>query len=48
MLTIRECARLQGFPDYFQFCGTVKERLLIYFVFSLGQKTEKQETNLTH
>lgn len=26
ILTIRECARLQGFPDYYQFCGTVKER----------------------
>ncbi|KAL1224749.1 DNA (cytosine-5)-methyltransferase CMT2 [Cardamine amara subsp. amara] len=26
ILTIRECARLQGFPDYFQFCGTIKER----------------------
>ncbi|XP_019087809.1 PREDICTED: DNA (cytosine-5)-methyltransferase CMT2-like isoform X2 [Camelina sativa] len=26
MLTIRESARLQGFPDYFQFCGTMKQR----------------------
>ncbi|ESQ55474.1 hypothetical protein EUTSA_v10024250mg [Eutrema salsugineum] len=26
LLTIRESARLQGFPDYFQFCGTVKQR----------------------
>ncbi|CAN8274525.1 unnamed protein product [Cochlearia groenlandica] len=26
ILTIRESARLQGFPDYFQFCGTVKQR----------------------
>ncbi|KAG7621025.1 S-adenosyl-L-methionine-dependent methyltransferase [Arabidopsis suecica] len=26
VLTIRESARLQGFPDYFQFCGTIKER----------------------
>ncbi|XP_006282433.2 DNA (cytosine-5)-methyltransferase CMT2 isoform X1 [Capsella rubella] len=26
VLTIRECARLQGFPDYFQFCGTMKQR----------------------
>ncbi|XP_015575099.1 DNA (cytosine-5)-methyltransferase CMT2 isoform X2 [Ricinus communis] len=25
-LTIRECARLQGFPDYYRFSGTVKER----------------------
>lgn len=26
VLTIRECARLQGFPDYYKFCGTIKER----------------------
>ncbi|KAJ8427934.1 hypothetical protein Cgig2_023310 [Carnegiea gigantea] len=26
VLTIRECARLQGFPDYYRFCGNVKER----------------------
>ncbi|KAL6348454.1 hypothetical protein AAG906_007386 [Vitis piasezkii] len=26
VLTIRECARLQGFPDYYRFRGTVKER----------------------
>lgn len=26
VLTIRECARLQGFPDYYKFCGTTKER----------------------
>ncbi|XP_061366896.1 DNA (cytosine-5)-methyltransferase CMT2 [Gastrolobium bilobum] len=26
VLTIREFARLQGFPDYYRFCGTVKER----------------------
>ncbi|KAK7360619.1 hypothetical protein VNO77_02626 [Canavalia gladiata] len=26
LLTIREFARLQGFPDYYRFCGTVKER----------------------
>nr|AVP26961.1 chromomethylase [Salvia miltiorrhiza] len=25
-LSIRECARLQGFPDYYRFCGTIKER----------------------
>uniref|UniRef100_A0A2N9I7I0 DNA (cytosine-5-)-methyltransferase n=1 Tax=Fagus sylvatica TaxID=28930 RepID=A0A2N9I7I0_FAGSY len=25
-LTIREYARLQGFPDYYRFCGTIKER----------------------
>lgn len=26
VLTLREYARLQGFPDYYRFCGTVKER----------------------
>ncbi|KAK6158500.1 hypothetical protein DH2020_005814 [Rehmannia glutinosa] len=26
LLTIRECARLQGFPDCYRFCGTIKER----------------------
>ncbi|XP_024958734.1 DNA (cytosine-5)-methyltransferase CMT2-like [Cynara cardunculus var. scolymus] len=26
VLTIREYARLQGFPDHYRFCGTVKER----------------------
>ncbi|KAL8536466.1 hypothetical protein ACS0TY_011903 [Phlomoides rotata] len=26
VLTIRECARLQGFPDYYKFCGTTRER----------------------
>ncbi|CAK9172482.1 unnamed protein product [Ilex paraguariensis] len=30
VLTIRECARLQGFPDYYEFCGDMKERA-IYF-----------------
>ncbi|KAK3037663.1 hypothetical protein RJ639_030440 [Escallonia herrerae] len=26
VLTLRECARLQGFPDFYRFCGTIKER----------------------
>ncbi|RWR86840.1 DNA cytosine-5-methyltransferase CMT2-like protein isoform X1 [Cinnamomum micranthum f. kanehirae] len=26
VLTVRECARLQGFHDYYKLCGTVKER----------------------
>ncbi|XP_020573746.1 DNA (cytosine-5)-methyltransferase CMT2-like [Phalaenopsis equestris] len=26
LLTIRETARLQGFPDYYRFCGTIRER----------------------
>ncbi|XP_030947462.1 DNA (cytosine-5)-methyltransferase CMT2-like [Quercus lobata] len=26
ILTLREYARLQGFPDYYRFCGTIKER----------------------
>ncbi|KAL8104093.1 DNA (cytosine-5)-methyltransferase CMT2-like [Apium graveolens] len=26
VLTLREFARLQGFPDYYRFCGTIKER----------------------
>ncbi|KAL7602369.1 hypothetical protein Lser_V15G24618 [Lactuca serriola] len=26
VLTVRECARLQGFPNHYRFCGNVKER----------------------
>ncbi|KAI3690218.1 hypothetical protein L2E82_48194 [Cichorium intybus] len=26
VITVRECARLQGFPDHYRFCGNVKER----------------------
>ncbi|XP_071727434.1 DNA (cytosine-5)-methyltransferase CMT3-like [Rutidosis leptorrhynchoides] len=26
VFTLRECARLQGFPDHYRFCGNVKER----------------------
>uniref|UniRef100_A0A7N0UBW6 Cytosine-specific methyltransferase n=1 Tax=Kalanchoe fedtschenkoi TaxID=63787 RepID=A0A7N0UBW6_KALFE len=26
ILSLRECARLQGFPDYYRFCGSPKER----------------------
>ncbi|EPS64010.1 cytosine-specific methyltransferase, partial [Genlisea aurea] len=26
ILSIRECARLQGFPDFYKFSGTIKER----------------------
>ncbi|KAK2973205.1 hypothetical protein RJ640_024492 [Escallonia rubra] len=26
VLTLREYARLQGFPDFYRFCGTIKER----------------------
>ncbi|KAH6754998.1 chromomethylase 2 [Perilla frutescens var. hirtella] len=26
LLTLRECARLQGFPDYYKFSGSLKER----------------------
>ncbi|XP_078169101.1 DNA (cytosine-5)-methyltransferase CMT2-like [Carex rostrata] len=32
ILTIRESARLQGFPDYYQFQGSVKDRYATYFL----------------
>uniref|UniRef100_A0A5B6YUM1 DNA (cytosine-5-)-methyltransferase n=1 Tax=Davidia involucrata TaxID=16924 RepID=A0A5B6YUM1_DAVIN len=35
VLTVRECARLQGFPDYYEFCGDVKERQV-----ALGDSTQ--------
>ncbi len=33
LLTIRESARLQGFPDNYRFRGTVKDRYLFVFTF---------------
>ncbi|CAN4076086.1 unnamed protein product [Withania somnifera] len=30
VLTIREYARLQGFPDFYRFTGTLKERYLVF------------------
>ncbi|XP_010243148.1 PREDICTED: DNA (cytosine-5)-methyltransferase 1-like [Nelumbo nucifera] len=37
VLTIRECARLQGFPDYYRFYGTIKQRYIVVFFFSFFQ-----------
>lgn len=46
MLTIRESARLQGFPDYFQFCGTIKERYLLCVILDKNLKTRENSFRL--
>lgn len=45
VLTIREYARLQGFPDYYRFCGTVKERYdTVLFIRKMKTLCPSKET----
>lgn len=40
-LSVRECARLQGFPDYYKFCGSVEDRYMMSF---LSIRTPKERS----